>query len=65
MEEEEGTSFRKNDNFQAKNLIPLKKSLTPQLVISNVLYAMNTNFGFHLMIRNETQSLECMSMSVF
>ena len=47
------------------NLTPIQKSFAPLLVISNVLNAMNTQFGFDFVVQNETQSLECESMSVF
>ena len=49
-----------------QKLDSIKKSLAPQLVISNVLYAMNTQSEFDFnTIWNETQSLEYVSMSVF
>ena len=47
------------------NLIPIQKSFAQLLVISNVLNAINPQFRFDLVILNETQSLECESMSMF
>ena len=51
------------------NLTPIQKSFAPLLVFSNVLNAMpcamNTQFGFDLVVLNETQPLKCLSMSVW
>ena len=44
------------------NLTSIQKCFAPPLVISNVLNAMNNQFGFDFVILNETQLLECVSI---
>ena len=52
------------DENGVNDLTPIQKSFDPLLVISNVLKAMKTQFGFDFVVLNETQLLECESMSV-
>ena len=52
------------DENGVSNLTPIQKFFASLLVISNVLNVMNTQFGFDFVVLNETQPLECVSMSV-
>ena len=52
------------DEKSVSNLTPIQKCFAPLLVISNVLNVLNTQFGFDFVVLNETQPLECLSMSV-
>ena len=52
------------DENGVSNLTPIQKCFAPLLIISNVLYVMNTQFGFDFVVLKETQPLECVLMSV-